>query len=122
MADVVVAGPFFDGTTSRSVVAACAEVEERLAQEAFDAVRSELHANLRHPTGRYESRVRIERQGDDLAVTDSGMVYGPWLEGTGSRNRTTRFKGYQSFRRATQRVEGKALNEADKVLDQRVIW
>jgi len=38
-------------------------------------------------------------------IDDSKVVYGPWLEGTGSRNETTRFKGYSSFRRTTQFME-----------------
>lgn len=32
-------------------------------------------------------------------IDDNGVVYGPWLEGTSSRNQTTRFKGYASFRK-----------------------
>ena len=38
-------------------------------------------------------------------IDDSKVVYGPWLEGTGSRNQTTRFKGYSSFRRTAQFME-----------------
>ena len=32
-------------------------------------------------------------------IHDSKVVYGPWLEGTSSRNNTTQFKGYASFRK-----------------------
>lgn len=32
-------------------------------------------------------------------ISDGGVIYGPWLEGTSSRNQTTRFKGYGMFRR-----------------------
>jgi hypothetical protein len=35
-------------------------------------------------------------------IDDGGVVYGPWLEGTSTRNATTRFKGYASFRRTAQ--------------------
>ena len=38
-------------------------------------------------------------------ISDGGVVYGPWLEGTGSRNATTRFKGFSSFRRVGQELE-----------------
>lgn len=41
-------------------------------------------------------------------IHDSNAIYGPWLEGTGSRNQTTRFKGYAMFRRTTQQLERKA--------------
>lgn len=38
-------------------------------------------------------------------ISDGGVIYGPWLEGTGTRNDTTRFKGYSSFRRVGQELE-----------------
>lgn len=41
-------------------------------------------------------------------IDDSGVLYGPWLEGVGSRNATTRFKGYASFRRVAQWLQSHA--------------
>ncbi len=38
-------------------------------------------------------------------IHDSGTIYGPWLEGTSKKNETTRFKGYASFRRGSQRID-----------------
>ena len=46
-------------------------------------------------------------------IHDSNVIYGPWLEGTSSRNQTTRFKGYSMFRRTTQqlnREKGRIVN------------
>jgi len=40
-------------------------------------------------------------------ITDGGVVYGPWLEGVGSRNEVTRFKGYSSFRKTRDWLGGK---------------
>jgi hypothetical protein len=54
------------------------------------------------------------------AVTDSGVIYGPWLEGTGSRNRTTRFKGYATFRKAAQELDRRAFRIAAAMLDRYV--
>ena len=52
--------------------------------------------------GHYRSNV-VGKQRDLVAIiTDSGVVYGPWLEGTSSRNQTTRFEGYFSFRKTRQ--------------------
>ena len=39
-------------------------------------------------------------------ITDSNVVYGPWLEGIGSRNQTTRFKGYSIFRKTRDKLQG----------------
>lgn len=38
-------------------------------------------------------------------ISDGGVIYGPWLEGTSSRNQTTRFKGYGEFRKTYQMLE-----------------
>jgi hypothetical protein len=100
-------GPLFDGRAERAVDAFTDEVEKELAQEANRRVHRELHRVLRHPTGYYEAHVLAEPVAGRWRVHDSGVVYGPWLEGTGSRNHTTRFKGYQHWRRV------KALMERD---------
>ena len=56
-----------------------------------------------NPTGHYRRSIH-----GDLAsslhgrIHDSNVVYGPWLEGVGSRNDTTRFKGYAIFRNVKQ--------------------
>jgi hypothetical protein len=38
-------------------------------------------------------------------ITDSGVIYGAWVEGTSRRNRTTRFKGYSAARRTTRAIQ-----------------
>ncbi|WP_377271924.1 hypothetical protein [Peterkaempfera sp. SMS 1(5)a] len=108
--EVNAAGPLFTGTASAMVTRWTAAAGEELAQWADDEVHRVLGQVLQHPTGYYESQVRVDRQGPDrFAITDGGVVYGPWLEGIGSRNYpTTRFKGYSTFRRVKQRVEARA--------------
>jgi hypothetical protein len=44
------------------------------------------------------------------------VIYGPWLEGVGSRNRTTRFKGYFTFRRTAQQLKSRSTAVANGVL------
>jgi hypothetical protein len=100
-------GPLFDGRAPFIVDYWLGQASEHLADEGVRIVHQRLHEVLRHPTGHYESRVVKDRSFGDVAVTDSGVVYGPWLEGTGSRNRTTRFKGYATFRRAAQELEAR---------------
>jgi hypothetical protein len=56
-----------------------------------------------YSTGHYASRVRsTPRTGLRVRITDGGVEYGPWLEGTSSRNQSTRFKGYHVFRKTVQ--------------------
>lgn len=84
---------------------------DRFHEEAVEEVSAQLladwHDNLnrsiRHPTPYYETQLTIAPVSDTIAsVTDRGVIYGPWLEGTSERNRTTRFKGYSALRRARQ--------------------
>ncbi|MCP4960923.1 MAG: hypothetical protein GY925_16860 [Actinomycetia bacterium] len=84
-------------------------VESTLDSFAKDGI-SELHfwmdVFFRHPTPYYETQVTWDRVGRDRVIHDRGIVYGGWLAGTGSRNRTTRFKGYSHWRRAVQHLDG----------------
>jgi hypothetical protein len=66
-----------------------------------------LDRSLRHPTPYYETQIMVEPEGGRWVVHDRGIVYGPWLEGTSSRNQTTRFKGYHALRRALQAMRVK---------------
>lgn len=75
------------------------------ATEAQSRVRQRLDVVLRNPTGFYRSRVTSEVTPTLGRVHDSNVIYGPWLEGVGSRNARTRFKGYSTFRKIAQRIE-----------------
>ncbi len=50
-------------------------------------------------TGNYRRNISSVVRRLHAVINDGGVIYGPWLEGTGSRNVTTRFKGYGMFRR-----------------------
>ncbi len=58
------------------------------------------HASTGHFRRSVNSR-RSQRNG----IIQSNVVYGPWLEGDSARNATSRFKGYQSFRKVGQELE-----------------
>jgi hypothetical protein len=104
------AGPLFDGTASALVQRYTQAGGEEVARWADAEVHRVLEQVLRHPTGYYQSQVRVNRvSNDSFAITDGGVVYGPWLEGVGSRNYpATRFHGYSTFRRVAKRVEQRA--------------
>lgn len=114
-------GPLFNGTASPMVQRWTRDAGEEIAQWAEDEVHRVLGQVLRHPTGYYESRVRVERSSPDrFTITDGSVVYGPWLEGVSDRNRTTRFKGYSTFRRVAQRTEARADRTFQRILDRNV--
>ncbi len=65
----------------------------------------------------------IRRDSLHAIIWDSGVVYGPWLEGVSSRNERSRFKGYGMFRKtnaalniAAPRLLQKHINRAMKRL------
>lgn len=100
-------GPIFENPTARIEVF-LGVAEERVAQEGKNMVLQRLEVVLRNPTGYYESRIQTERVGEVWEVNDTRRVlYGPWLEGTGSRNSSTRFKGYRTFRTVRQELDSK---------------
>lgn len=102
--DVRTSGPLFDGRARSAARRLRVELQDTTAQRGLVLWRQTLQGSLRHPTGRYEARLNVERGGPTDKVNDHRSVYGPWLEGTGSRNRTTKFKGYLSMRRAVQKL------------------
>lgn len=111
-------GSLFDGSAERAIGRAADDAERVVAREGERMVRLRLGTVLRRPTGRYMSRIRTVRRGGVSEVNDSGIIYGPWLEGTGSRNRTTRFKGYFTFRTVSQQLDRRAGRLAEPVIDR----
>lgn len=103
-----VRGPLFDGRAQRAMSDFADELEEEAAEWAHDHIIRTYHRSFKEPTPRYEFAVRVRKAVVGAEVWDGGQggpVYGPWLEGVGSRNATTRFKGYWAFRKATAALD-----------------
>lgn len=79
-------------------------INDALAQEGVNRVKRRLGQVLQNPTGYYESQIQTDRRQTYRGVTDGGVSYGGWLEGVDSRNKTTRFKGYRTFRMVQQEL------------------
>lgn len=112
------AGALFDFRGRRIFRQFRDELEEEGAEWALDHVRGTFHRSFRQPTGYYESNVRTHNTSTGWEVWDGGQrgpVYGPWLEGVGSRNQTTRFKGYHAFRLAAQALEARIGSMGDRI-------
>lgn len=109
-------GPLFDGRAHVAVNAFCDDAEEEIAEHGVNVIRTELATVLKHPTGRYQSEIQTERAQGDRVINDDMIVYGPWLEGTSERNRTTRFKGYATFRRMRAVIQEAAPGIAERLL------
>ncbi|WP_433893038.1 hypothetical protein [Streptomyces sp. CA-111067] len=120
---VTATGPLFDGRAARAVQAFTDQAREDIAEHGETLVLAELGMVLRHPSGYYESQVTTERAAPDVSVvSDGGVVYGPWLEGVGSRNApVTRFAGYGHWRRTKERVARDAPGIAQQLLQTRFL-
>lgn len=108
MDEVIVRGPLFNGRVLAETEVMTSDIERTIADDAVNKVHNYLGQVLQHPTGYYESQIQTDRASDGVRVTDGGVIYGPWLEGTGSRNETTRFKGYHTFREVAQEIDREA--------------
>lgn len=110
-------GPLFDVRGRILFRRYADDVEQEGAEWALGEIKKEFHTHFRRPTGYYESHVRIHNTVTGHEVWDggeAGPVYGPWLEGVGSRNLTTRFKGYHSFRKVATRLEARIHGMAER--------
>jgi hypothetical protein len=110
--EVTRTGPLFDGRAEAAARDIVNEMEDEVAELGVDLVRVRLSRVLKNPTGYYRSKVTAI----DGRVTDQRVVYGPWLEGTGSRNKKTKFKGYHTFRLTRQELDSKVPDVADRVV------
>lgn len=104
-----VQGGLFDGGWEAGIDELIVDLVGAVADTALDTWRDNLNASIRVNNHRYVSETRVTRSDDGAIVHDGGSVYGPWLEGQGSRNYpVTRFEGYDSARKATEKVNAKA--------------
>jgi len=115
-------GPVFDGRADSALSAYVDDLHRTVAQEGQDLIGLQLIKVLKHPTGYYESHIRHDSAGSGASrVNDDRVIYGPWLEGVSSRNKITRFKGYATFRKMTQRLRRRALPVARQLLRQKYL-
>ncbi len=118
--NIRISGPLFDGVAKKELAAAVLGVQKEVAAYAEFQWRLNLDSSMQNPTGRYESHINTARRDADLVVSDgypgSGLLYGPWLEGVGTRNKTTRFKGYFALRRAANSVAQKVAAIAEPII------
>lgn len=113
---VRLSGPILDGQAADAVRGFLDDATREVGRVGADDVGLQLIRVLKNPTGFYESNIRWERAQDDMVVHDNKVVYGPWLEGVSSRNQTTRFRGYHTFRLVAQALRRKAPQIAERVL------
>jgi len=111
-------GPFFRANIDNWMDVVADEAKQDVAQEAVDLVHIQLDHVLQNPTGYYRSQVQSELVGKDYHVNDNDVIYGGWLEGVSSRNESTRFKGYHTFRLVLQDIRKVAIDIAQQTFNR----
>lgn len=112
-------GPFQDGRFQRAAHDYSDAVQYAIALHGRDLVDRRLNQVLKTQTPYYRLQIDVRRHRGGYEVWDKGVVYGPWLEGTGSRNApVTRFRGYQTFRRTKPLVDRDAQRIAMQLLQR----
>lgn len=93
-------GPIQSGAIHRHVRDYEKDVAEELAEEAMQEWLENLDSRLRQQTPYYTTQIEKRRIAwNRWKIHDNGVVYGHWLEGTGSKNApVTIFPGYWSLR------------------------
>jgi hypothetical protein len=109
-------GPVFDGRAPAIVDRWMHGAQGDIATEGLNRVHARFHSVLRHPTGYLEAHVMTNLAVADPYVSNGGVVYQSWIEGDSSRNTSTRFKGYSTFRRVAQTLE----QDADRLAERRL--
>lgn len=116
---VDISGPFLVGNPLAAVDDFVTEVAWVVGAQALADWHQKLDQRIQHPTPFYETQLMLERQSADVVwAHDQGIIYGPWLEGTSSRNRTTKFKGYKAVRETTQQLGQKVPNVVRPYMEQ----
>lgn len=98
-------GPLFDGRAKPIIDDWLNETVDDLAVKGLDQIQFWMNVYFRDQTPFYATQVIHERAGEDQVIHDQGVVYGPWLAGIGSRNATSRFRGYPHWRKTVQYLE-----------------
>lgn len=116
--DVDLSGPAFNGLAEHMVGEFLEEAVWEIAKEGRGDLGVQFIKVFKEPTGYYESQVEAARQpGPVVLIHDNDVIYGPWLEGTGSRNYpVTRFRGYRSFEIVAGELQRKAVPIAERHL------
>ena len=107
-------GPLFDGRFDAALDAYTNAAADDIADHGLTMMHH-TSRSFRNPTGQWENHLVVDRVSDDRVITND-LVYNAWLEGVGSRNKTTRFKGYRMWRLTTQRLNDLAPLIAERTL------
>lgn len=122
--DCRVEGPLANGEAEKAAQDWATSTTQAVADEGVEMLRAFPMDRTGRARGGFQQELHTVRKSPTQVnipgPTVSGVVFAPWLEGTSSRNESTKFKGYHLFRKTrlalSKKAPGIAQRELDKVL------
>ena len=116
MPNFTVSGPFFDGRADKAAEDATRAMARSIAILGAADIRAVQDRTFRVQTPYARLQTEAIESPPGWKIWMQHVVYRFWLEGTGSRNKTSRFKGYWIFRTAFGRINMRAQNMGNSVM------
>jgi hypothetical protein len=120
-ADVELHGPLADGTADRVMQEWATRTAKALGDEGVERLRAFPMNKTGRAHGGFQANLHVIQSGPVARIPApmiTGVVWGPWLEGTSKRNSSTRFKGYHLFRKTRLQLQARAPEVGQQVLDK----
>lgn len=110
---------FNEGQAEQIVKRWLDDTKDTVAKTGHDLLLARFAKVFKRSRGHYASTIHIvvTEKYQDRLITDGFVIYGTWLEGTATRNRSTKFKGYKSFRRVRLQLRKMLKSVAQDKLD-----
>lgn len=119
MMNVSIGGPLLGAAAGKHVLDFNDDLLFEAGSLAIDSVQNTLNRRIIRHTPYYETHIQLFKESPNTAVVnDSGIVYGPWLEGISRRNQRLNWPGYWAFRLARARLERDLPRIADRMVQQ----
>lgn len=124
--DCRVEGPLGDGRAGEMSAEWARNTTQALAAKAVEILGEWPMNKSGRSRGAFRENLHERRRSDTLVSVPGmripGVTWGPWLEGTSQRNRSTKFKGYHLFSETAKQVDevvpAVAQEQLDKLLSQ----
>jgi stress-induced morphogen len=108
--DTVMRGAFLEGRDTPIVRKFFDDAKKLVAKTGEDEVKRRIGQRAKHPSGKPGGHfaagivTKDFKKGRTITAEYPQILRGPWLEGTSTRNESTRFKGYKLFRLTYRRL------------------
>lgn len=98
------------------------DAKKLVAESGRDEIKQRASSAPRHPSGAFSKSIVIKdlAKGQTVMADYPQTLYGPWLEGTSTRNEHTRFKGYRMFKLTRGRLRKNVGPLVRELFDQAV--